>query len=85
MTPSLSPAPAFAGPEEGTRHLRAQSLSVPAGLSLEFGAVANTFLAFFLQHGGDLIQVMLDQTTTAFRTKKTSVVAFVLTFCPGNC
>lgn len=56
MTPPPLLARGFAGPKAGTCHLRAQSLPIPAELSLcasglEFREIANTFLAFFLQYG----------------------------------
>lgn len=81
VTPSLLPGPAFAGPKKGTSHLRAQSPSIPAALSLraaglEFTAIANTFLAFFLQHGSYHIQGMPDQTTTTFCIKTKASLMF---------
>lgn len=89
MTPSLLPGPAFAGPKKGTSHLRAQSLSIPAELSLraaglEFAAIANTFLAFFLQHGSYHIQGMPDQTTTTFCIKNKTSLLFFLPFTQGT-
>lgn len=85
MTPSLLLAPAFAGPKERTRHLKAQSLSIPAGLNLpasglEFGAVANTFLAFFLPYEGHHIQGMPDQTTATFCIENKALLLFYLPF-----
>lgn len=85
ITPSLLLASAFGGPKGETGHLRAQSLSIPAGLSLrasglEFGAVANTFLAFFLQYGGYHVQGLPDQTTTTFPIKTKALLLLYLPF-----
>lgn len=85
MTPSLLLAPAFAGPKEGAHHLRAQRLSIPAGLrlcasGLEFGEVTNTFLTFSLQYGGHHIQGMPDQTTATFPVKNKALLLLYLPF-----
>lgn len=88
MTPSLLLAPAFAGSKEGTRHLRAQSLSIPAGLGLpsglEFREVAKHISGILLAVWGPPHSRDARSNHHYIFYQKQSVVAFALTFHSGK-